>query len=52
MTRREELKAKLEAVENRRFFLAMKDRWDSNDYRLDDKLSREAMTIKEELKKM
>lgn len=52
MKRREELKARLEAIESRRFFLAMKDRWNRDDYRLDDKLSREAMNIKEELKKM
>lgn len=52
MTRRDELNTRLEAVEKSRFFLAMKDRWSNNDYKLESKLSREAMSIKEELKKM
>lgn len=52
MTRRDELNARLEAIKGQRFFLAMKDRWNRDDYRVDDKLSREAMNIKEELKKM
>jgi hypothetical protein len=51
MTRRDELKARLEAVGKRRFFLAMKDRWDSNDYALDNKLFREELAIKKELAK-
>ena len=49
MKRREELKARLEAIENRRFFLAMKDRWDNNDYALDNKLFNEELAIKKEL---
>ncbi len=49
MTRRDELKARLEAIKNRRFFLAMKDRWNVNDYALDSKLFNEELAIKKEL---
>lgn len=49
MTRRDELKARLEAVEKRRFFLAMKDMWDSNDFALDNKLLKEELAIKKGL---
>ena len=52
MTRRDELNARLEAIKGQRFFLAMKDRWNRDDYRLDDKKSREAMNIKKKKKKM
>ena len=49
MTRREKLTARLEAIEERRFFLAMKDRWNTEDYALDNKLYREELAIKREL---
>ena len=49
MTRREELTTRLEAIEERRFFLAMKDRWNTEDYALDNKLYSEELAIKREL---
>lgn len=49
MTRREGLTVKLEAIEERRFFLAMKDRWNTEDYALDNKLYSEELAIKREL---
>ena len=49
MKRREELKARLKDIENRRFFLAMKDRWNNSDYELDNKLFNEKLAIKKEL---
>ena len=48
MTRREELIARLEAIKERRFFLAMKDRWNTEDYALDNKLYSEELAIKRE----
>ena len=49
MTRREELTARLEAIGKRRFFLAMKDRWNVEDYALDNKLYNEELAIEREL---
>jgi hypothetical protein len=49
MKRKEELKARLEKVENKRFFLAMKDRWNANDSKYDDDLLREEIALKKEL---
>lgn len=49
MTRREKLTARLEVIEERRFFLAMKDRWNTEDYALDNKLYNEELAIKREL---
>ncbi len=49
MTKREELKKRLEAVERRRFFLAMKDGWDSKDYDLDSELVAEERALEQAL---
>ena len=49
MERREELKARLKDIEDRRFFLAMKDRWNNSDYELDNKLFNEEINIKKAL---
>ena len=49
MERREELKARLKDIEDRRFFLAMKDRWNNSDYELDNKLFNEEISIKKAL---
>lgn len=49
MERREELKARLKDIEDRRFFLAMKDRWNNSDYELDNKLFNEELIIKKAL---
>ncbi len=49
MKRREELKARLREIEERRFFLAMKDRWNNSDYELDNKLFNEEINIKKVL---
>ena len=49
---REELEARLEEVEDRRFYLNMKDRWSSEDYALDNKLFEERLAIKKALEKL
>lgn len=49
---REEINKRMEELENARFFLAMKDRWDRRDYEADDKMFRELLELKEQLKKM
>lgn len=49
MERREELRARLKDIEDRRFFLAMKDRWNNSDYELDNKLFNEEINIKKAL---
>jgi hypothetical protein len=49
MERREELRARLRDIEDRRFFLAMKDRWNNSDYELDNKLFNEEINIKKVL---
>ena len=48
---RQEIEKKIEELENRRFFLAMKDFWDRKDFELDDKLYDEIRELKKELEK-
>lgn len=42
---KEELQARLEQLENAIFFLNMKDRWDSRDYRDSDLMFAEKMAL-------
>ncbi len=49
---RQEIEKRIEDLENRRFALAMCDRWTQADYDLDDRLSEEIRTLKEQLKTM
>lgn len=48
---KQEMKEKMKELENRRFFLAMKDRWNSSDYALDDKLFHEWLELKNKVEK-
>lgn len=48
---KQEMKERMKELENRRFFLAMKDRWNSNDYALDDKLFHEWLELKNKVEK-
>lgn len=47
----EELKKELEEIEERRFYLDMKDHWSNEDYTKDDELLKRRKEIEEELKK-
>ena len=47
---RQEIAKRIEDLENRRFALAMCDRWTQEDYDLDDRLSEEIRTLEEQLK--
>ena len=49
MTRREELTNKLDVVETERFYLAMKDRWNNEDYNKERELANEELAIRKEL---
>ena len=47
---KQEIAKRIEDLENRRFALAMCDRWTQEDYDLDDRLSEEIRTLEEQLK--
>jgi hypothetical protein len=49
MTRREELTNRLDEVETKRFYLAMKDRWNNDDYDKERELANEELAIRKEL---
>ena len=51
MTKQEIIEA-LNKVENKRFMLSMKDRWNSNDYETDRKWFAEELALREQLKVM
>jgi len=46
---KQEMKNRIAELEKNLFFLAMKDRWNSNDYELDRKWSAEMRKLKNEL---
>lgn len=41
-----EMQARINELEKRRFYLSMKDRWDADDYDYDRKLFAEALELK------
>lgn len=43
---KQEIEKRIEKLENDRFFLNMKDRWNFNDYRRDDELKKEIKNLK------
>ena len=47
----EEIKTKIEELESKKFYLAMKDRWDAEDYQYDRELFREIQELKAMLPK-
>jgi predicted DNA-binding protein len=49
---RQEIEKRIEDLEDRRFALAMCDRWTQADYDLNDKLLEEIRILKEQLKAM
>ena len=49
MTRREELTNRLDEVETKRFYLAMKDYWNDDDYNRDRELFNEETALRKEL---
>lgn len=46
---REEITKRIDKLETRRFYLAMKDMWNNSDYALEDKLCREIRALKAQL---
>lgn len=48
---KQEIEKRIEELENRRFFLQMKDYWNFNDYRQDDELKEEIKNLKKMLDK-
>ena len=46
-----EIKAKIEELESKKFYLAMKDRWNDEDYQYDNKLFRKIQELKAMLPK-
>lgn len=48
---REEIKGKIEEIERRRFFLAMKDMWNREDFERDRKWYNEVRELEKELEK-
>lgn len=47
---RQEIEKQIEELENRKFYLAMKDRWNREDYKRNDDLNKQLRELKEELK--
>lgn len=45
------MRERLEALENRKFFINMKDRWTAKDYRTMNEIDEEIKKIKKELDK-
>lgn len=46
---REEMQKRLETLETRSFYLAMKDHWDRKDFELDTKMFNEMLELKKAL---
>lgn len=47
---RQEIEKQIEELEDRKFYLAMKDRWNREDYKRNDDLNKQLRELKEELK--
>lgn len=47
---RQEIEKQIEELEDRKFYLAMKDRWNKEDYKRNDDLNKQLRELKEELK--
>ena len=47
---RQEIEKQIEELEDRKFCLAMKDRWNREDYKRNDDLNKQLRELKEELK--
>ena len=47
---RQEIEKQIEELEDRKFYLAMKDRWNREDYKRNDNLNKQLRELKEELK--
>lgn len=47
---REEMMNRIEELETARFYLAMKDRWNNEDFQTDDRLYRELRELKQKVK--
>lgn len=47
---RQEIEKQIEELEDRKFYLAMKDRWNREDYKNNSNLNTQIRTLKEELK--
>ena len=47
---RQEVEKQIEELEDRKFYLAMKDRWNREDYKRNDDLNKQLRELKEELK--
>ena len=47
-----EIKEEIENIENELFYLAMKDNWDSNDYKDERELIEKKNKLKEQLKEL
>ena len=46
---RNEIEKRIEEIENKRFYLAMKDRWNANDYATDNKWFKELLELKKKI---
>lgn len=47
---RKQIEEQIEKLENRKFYLNMKDRWNREDYKRNDDLNKQLRELKEELK--
>ena len=47
-----EIEKRIEELEDKRFYLAMKDRWDRDDYAVDRQWFNELLKLKKELAQM
>ena len=47
---KEQINKQIEALEERKFYLNMKDRWNREDYKKNDDLNKQLRELKEELK--
>lgn len=52
MTRKEEIKKRLEKIQGLRFWIAMKDNWSREDFNRDLELSTEQLKLEKELKEL
>ena len=47
---KQKIEKQIEELEDRKFYLAMKDRWNREDYKRNDDLNKQLRELKEELK--
>ena len=47
---KQEIEKQIEELEDRKFYLAMKDRWNREDYKKNDDFNKQLRELKEELK--